>query len=594
MSRGVSQFLRRFSAINPHAGSHVGPHALHRALHRAPLLRLQRSSLFSPLWTKPAYTIRLKPDQLRLLERPLMERSFSFSSGSRIGHHDKARAPLFRVDLPTPRTSGPKPPLSTSLVPVVPKEHALVERFLDPVGERFSMQAKMLASYQKAKASTDPAANTKFVQETLPAHFARLRQTGLDPKPVVANDALVQLSYMELQNGTKFDLTLSPGQANLFGLKKTGKVSFELVDQFTQTVDQRGIAALPKDTPVGTGYHIWKIKHAEGETHAVVFRGTNSDGARRDVKLGDKAGTGATANSTYADVGAGVAEHFLALPGSPLKKYAEKIGAVIGHSLGGALAQHYVRGRIERGESVPHAYFASAPGMNKPAPEGWDGAKSFYAFSRQDPVVLAGSYSYPGKYLNPGMGGVPVSGGLADSTGDGLLSQHGSAVGSLVLMRDGDVAFKAQEQTHHAKATAFAMLDYMRVFAVDMAFKPLLRERVLRHLDSFGLTRELAPTSDPKGPRGKELAYLNEAATALIQGSPLVAAHYQAAPELTLRTIAAQAETLKTNPELGRENVRKALILHGEIDVSARAMGSTDSLSLNKDLRKVAAIHEQM
>lgn len=498
------------------------------------------------------------------------------------------RGPSHRDDVPSSST-GRK---NTAVMVYKKPETAVVETFSDKQGAKFDIHDKMLTEFQRVKSTTNPEDRVRFAQEAVPAYFARLRQAGVETSPAMVNEMMLQLSYLSLPNGTKFTLDVTKGQADLYNMSKSGKVTFELVDQHTQRVDQRGISELPKDVKPGTGFHIWKVTTEDRETHAVAFRGTNSVGNSRDKMLTDKDGTGAIANGTSAEVGAGIADHFLQSPSTPLALYNHRITAVLGHSLGGSIAQQYVRGKAERGEEVPSSYFASSPPMGKPEPKAWTEASSrqFYPYSPQDVVPYSGKHSYSGMELNPGMGSIPVSQGYAGIYGDGLSLQHGSSVATLMTMKDGQADFVARKST--ASKFGFAMNEGRKLTA-DQGFKGTDRENMLHMIDAVGLTQELAPSKSPSAARGKEVGYLTEAATTLVNGSPMIQQMYAANPEFTLRTIANHREQLRQDPRAGIETIKNALAM-GIPELPSVYVPLSDAPSLARNMKIVNAQDAQL
>lgn len=432
----------------------------------------------------------------------------------------------------------------------------------------FELWAKTQTEYYGAKKSTSLRANYDFVQKKVPALLSMMAKSGVALDMAHVGDLFHMMSYLHLPGRARFETTLANGSTNILGL--TGPVAVELVGQHNQRLDLASLASIPWGVMPGTGFHVWNLR-SKGKSHnAVVFRGTNSFGPSRDVKLGPTVATGALANGAKDGIGSGVVQSWLAAKDHPLAKLFPKIDLVGGHSLGAALGQELLAERLASGSTDTFGYFGSAPHLSRPHSPAWDRASEriFFVKSAQDPVPLGGSYKYPGREIVSGFGDLPVQPGFVGSSFDGLVTQHGAPISLLKSMRGDTLEFTRRDASPRLDGPqdpeSFPLdvllseaADLVRPWVTPLAFTPVPLEKVMLDAHDLGLER-LFTDGERAGPRGVDYAYFIHL-TDRVLASEWVAARYVASPAETMLAIAEARDAIRASPEQGLKALRAKL-----------------------------------
>ena len=414
------------------------------------------------------------------------------------------------------------------------------------------------------------------------------------PMPsAVGMDLLTKLSYVQLPvETTSFPLTIGQDPVSML---PTGSVQCQLVEDFRQTLSLADLAKLPRSVLPGTGFQVWHLASEDGGTKkGLVFTGTNSVGPNRDGTLGREHSTGALANTTKGGVGFGVIPHWLDLPGNPLSKHLPDVTFIAGHSLGAALAQEAMLARLEMSGTPPRGWFASASCLSRPCSEQWvqNAMQMFFVGSSQDPVRQAGTWKYPGLELIASPLDLPVSSGIGNSMLDGLITQHGAEIPTLLWSRGDELNFSERLQTSVGEPFDGGLpIDQLMVELADLG-RPLVAskmftgtsvENVMAALEKYGLDEPLYEKGSTV--RGPAYAYGVHLTHELL-ASELVSACYVAAPYETLQAIGSCGREFLSKPETAMEKLVNRLPLD-EVQI----MVENDTKSV---LPSIAKLNQQM
>ncbi|MCK6545271.1 hypothetical protein L6R52_05335 [Myxococcota bacterium] len=275
----------------------------------------------------------------------------------------------------------------------------------------------------RAKASTQRAANQSFVEDVVPEFFDALIRAGLVVDEVLLYELLtVYVAYLEVEVGWSFRTTLSTAAG-----PKT--VECEIVATYDDVLRGERLASSPRFVDPITGATIWKISIEDAPVvTALVLRGTTSDGRARDVKLTPWVGSGAFSDSDQ-EIGRGFIEdaRFTTWALEHLGTRGHKV--VTGHSLGAAGAQLFIdRLLFPRGCDDVSGFFYSPPSPSTPWSRAWERhrRRMFFIANASDAIRLGGRYGFPGLQSVLAATRTPVARGTQPSFADALFLHHGT------------------------------------------------------------------------------------------------------------------------------------------------------------------------